>query len=45
MIDLVENFNGILSIFINSILTGLEIFFGPVLAVIVTPLLQILNGA
>ena len=45
MIDLVENINGILSIFVNTILTALEIFFGPVLAVIVTPLFQIFNSA
>ncbi|HPF40379.1 MAG TPA: hypothetical protein P5081_22245 [Phycisphaerae bacterium] len=44
MIDPLTNLTGILNIFYGAIVTTLEVFFGPFIAVF-TPLLQIFNIA
>ena len=44
MIDPLTNLTGIANIFYGAIITALEIFLGPFLAVIVSPFLQIFNS-
>lgn len=45
MIDPITNLTGVVNLFFGAVITTLEIFFGPFLAVIVSPLLQIFNSA